>query len=268
MRVRIVALLLLLLLFPLSVQAATIEQIYGIGSERSMEERKVPVLGTCRGSDVNVREQPSKTAEVIGLLQEKERVYILNAEEDGRAEWKRVELKDGTLGYVYGVYISEDAGSGTFVSRFRAAFETSAYFDMKNLEMKTRAGDVEYNPLDNGGYANAEGYLQNGFKVQITKGNASKLFHSARVTSDTYPVAGMRIGDPYDVSSREKVNMGMLGMGWDNVMILNSESAGHDTWYLKSANAGWNVPRPVKEFIIEHANGFITSFSWSVIVID
>lgn len=77
---------------------------------RSWGESRVfveyPTLGECTGNNVRIRSEPDKNSEIVGKLDEYDKIIVLNKIKSGNDSWYEVDnpKSDGTA-YVFGKYL-------------------------------------------------------------------------------------------------------------------------------------------------------------------
>ena len=254
----------------------------------------LPVTVTCTGSNVNLRREPGKNGSVLTRLSKGQNVYAIDKKSTGEAfPWVRVITDEGYKGWFYGQYCKFEAKDLSKEARFKAAFNSSVFFDVLPLQRLT--GHYGYRDSFKeselkrglGGYAEYKIKMPELILFCLHSGDDDDSTElkdgliAAKVISDKYCAAGLRIGDSFFKKDAEKLSKYIrklerpkdrtrggvkeweAGEGWDGPSQFDDESY---WWFMRETVD--KSRRPVQGFTVGCKNGKITDIWWCTYAVD
>ena len=266
-------LFLALLLTTATVFAASIEEIYGINAnEYPPVSKDLPLVAVCRSDEVNVRNEPNTSSEVVANIDKNATIYVHSnpiKSSQSTIPWYEVTIDNGIHGYIRADFIEHHPNKLDFNHRFEAAFNSSVLYDVNQLCKATnytgKINEIVPKPM---GDETHTAELMDGVKIYaIEEGHSKYMLLGAKVRTSNYTIAGLKVGDDCTLSTLAYINEAMEQMNWSIVGNIKTDSS--VMWVFKTKHSR-NSDRIVttKSFIIYHQDGKITGFYWGKYLID
>ena len=180
-----------LLLSTSTVSAASLEEIYGINAnEYPPVSKELPLVAVCRADEVNVRNEPNTSSEVVANIDKNATIYVHSnpiKSSQSTIPWYEVTIDNGTHGYIRADFIEHHPNKLDFNHRFEAAFNSSVLYDINQLFKATnytgKLNEIIPRPLgDETHYAE----LMDGIKIYaVEDGHSRYILLGAKINTPT-----------------------------------------------------------------------------------
>ena len=233
------------------------------------------VLGSCGGSDVNMRSGPGRESDVITMLDKDQAVYGIASENCGDDyPWLQVITAKGETGWIYGQYFVPVDAALSVANLWKANFASRIFFNHEAIKNITGApGVVEPVDANNRGNLTSDGSVimnYGSISVGLTAPGNGSEFTSAWSTTLGYDFGGLCIGDSITLpSAREYGQMLKLsgtgsvinpaGVGWEGPDAI---AEGENWWYIKALVDG--RARPVRGLCVTARDSFVSKVWWGI----
>ncbi len=236
-----------------------------------------PIEARCSASDVNLRNSGiMATSKVVGTLQFNDLVYVKKVHEsdsdlvDGYP-FAEIITDKGRKGFVNLKFLTNIAADNTRASRFRAAFNSGAFFTFDSME---RAFDE----IAGNGYTPLSEEEKNEFSsvnCKIALGNYAAWSYCAKpdkkpeqlavkVVKPGYMVAGLQVGESMDTDRLAQFDKDMQNYGWEPGA---TDATGKHLWTLNGRRADGQTG-PINGFGFHEDNGTIKDIFWCIYLVD
>lgn len=234
-----------------------------------------PLATVCIGSDVNVRNDATTNCEVITMLQKGDIFYVQEVIPRADYNWCKGVTGKGETGFMVSKYLEQAPRAAVPSERFRAAFNSSRIYDGRLLA-QAMGFDFIYRPeLVEKLKEETFGYAPHRYKVAYNwihgEKNGDGGFDTIGVVlgdsgyDRNYNVAGLEVGQKFDVETIKAFNKNMNLIGWDSPDEIKADM-GECYWYLYDTVDG--NPRPVEGFGFQTKNGYISEIRYFHIPVD
>ena len=232
-----------------------------------------PVGLYCAGSDVNLRSAPNLDSDVVGVLQEGDLLYCLSIASARFYEgypWFAVITSQGQKGFVNAKFLGQVENSMTRAERFKAAFDSSVFYDFTSL---VAAHDglcgngnsrLEEQEKQQYGYAKYKIALGDytGWSYCETIDN-KPVQRAAKIVKAGYKVAGLEVGEAMDAERLAQFSKDMQAMGW---YASVSSQTGEYRWCLDGSRG--DSVGPLRGFGLTVKDGTLTAIDWNIFLVD
>ena len=234
------------------------------------------ILGSCGGSDVNLRENPGTESAVIGMLDKGQVLYGIQSEKlADEHPWIKVITDKGQTGWIYGQYFLWADNAMSKENLWKANFDSRVFFTIEGIQNITgKEGEPDnFNPnyKENITSSSAGGIYCDPIFVSYGGRKEKMYFASAWVSEIGYDVGGLVIGESSsEDGSREFGKMlkttgtynviNPSGTGWEGPDEL---AEGRNWWYINTILQSGNT-RPERGLCVTVQDGTIIKVWWGV----
>jgi hypothetical protein len=236
-----------------------------------------PIEARCSASDVNLRNSGRiADSKVVGSLQFNDLVYVKKVHQDDSDlvdgyPFAEIITDKGRKGFVNLKFLTNIAADNTRASRFRAAFNSGAFFTFNSMlgAFDERSGN---------GYTPLSEEEQNEFssvKFKIALGNYDAWSYceelnkkpeqrAVKVVKPGYMVAGLQVGESMDADRLAQFDKDMQNYGWDPAA---TDATGKHLWNLNGRRADGQTG-PINGFGFHEDNGTIKDIFWCIYLVE